>query len=80
MIRGLLAALLVLPAIAAPAQTRNQAAAAGGAGVTARLQSQGYGQIHNLRRTSDGKWVGEATRNGVPVTVTSDPAGTTIAR
>jgi len=28
----------------------------------------------------DGKWTGKATRNGVPVTVTSDQAGTTIAR
>jgi hypothetical protein len=62
------------------AQTRNQAAAAGAAGVTTRLQSQGYGNIHDLRRTPDGKWVGKATRNGVPVTVTSDPSGTTIAR
>ena len=80
MIRALLAALLVLPAIATSAQTRNQAAAAGAAGVTQRLQSQGYSSIHNLRRTQDGKWVGQATRNGVPVTITSEPSGTTIAR
>jgi hypothetical protein len=78
--RALLAALVVLPAVSAFAQTRNQAAAAGAAGVSARLQSQGYGNIHDLRRTSDGKWVGQATRNGVPVTVTSDPSGRTIAR
>jgi hypothetical protein len=81
MSRGLLAAALMVAAVAAAsAQTRNQAAPAGAAGVAARLQSQGYGNIHNLRRTQDGKWVGEATRNGVPVTVTSDPAGNTIAR
>jgi hypothetical protein len=78
--RAVLAALLVLPAVTGFAQTRNQAAAAGAAGVSARLQSQGYGNIHDLRRTSDGKWVGQATRNGVPVTVTSDPDGRTIAR
>ena len=71
--------LLVLP-LAVSAQTRNQAAAAGAAGVTTRLQSQGYGNIRDLRRMPDGKWTGKATRNGVPVTVTSDPAGTTIAR
>jgi len=80
MIRSLLAGVLVLGAVAAFAQSRNQAAPAGSAGVAARLQSQGYGNVHNLRRTQDGNWVGQATRNGVPVTVTSDPAGTTIAR
>jgi hypothetical protein len=80
MTRVLLAALLILLSASAFAQTRNQAAAAGAAGVTTRLQSQGYGNVHDLRRTPDGKWVGKATRNGVPVTVTSDPAGTTIAR
>lgn len=61
-------------------QTRNQAAAAGAAGVTSRLQSQGYKHVHDLRKTPDGKWVGTAMRNGYPVTVTSDQAGTTIAR
>ena len=80
MMRLLLAALLVFASAAALAQTRNQAAPAGAAGVAARLQWQGYADIHNLRRASDGKWVGEAIRNGRPVTVTSDPAGTTIAR
>jgi hypothetical protein len=80
MSRVLFAAMLVVLSSAASAQTRNQAAPAGAAGVTARLQSQGYGNIHNLRRAPDGKWMGEATRNGRPVMVTSDPAGTTIAR
>ena len=81
MIRLLLAVAIVSASTTAFAQqTRNQAAAAGAAGVSARLQSQGYGNIHDLRRTSDGKWVGQATRNGVPVTVTSDPSGRTIAR
>jgi hypothetical protein len=57
-----------------------RAAAAGAAGVSSRLQSQGYKDVHDLQRLPDGKWIGEAIRNGHPVTVTSDPAGTTIAR
>jgi hypothetical protein len=80
MTRVLLTAGLLVLSIGAFAQTRNQAAAAGSAGVTSRLQAQGYANIHNLRRGPDGKSVGEATRNGRPVTVTSDAAGTTIAR
>jgi len=80
MTRVLLASLLVLVSAAASAQTRNQASIAGAAGVTSRLQSQGYKDIRDLRPGPDGKWVGRATRNGVPVTVTSDRAGTTIAR
>jgi hypothetical protein len=80
MSRLVLAAVLVVLSGAAFAQTRNQAAAAGAAGVSSRLQSQGYKDVRDLRRMPDGKWVGEATRNGVPVTVTSDPAGTTISR
>ncbi len=80
MSRILLASTLVLVSLAAGAQTRNQASSAGAAGVTSRLQSQGYKEIRNLRPGADGKWVGQATRNGVPVTVTSDRAGTTIAR
>jgi hypothetical protein len=78
--RWLLASMLVLVSAAASAQTRNQASNAGAAGVTSRLQSQGYKDIRHLRPGPDGKWVGQATRNGVPVTVTSDRAGTTIAR
>jgi peptidase YpeB-like protein len=80
MSRALLAIAVVALSTAAFAQTRNQAAAAGAAGVSSRLQAQGYKDVHDLRRMPDGKWVGEATRNGAPVTVTSDPAGTTIAR
>ena len=80
MSRLLLASMIVLLAAGASAQTRNQATSAGAAGVAARLQSQGYTGVHNLHRGPDGKWVGDASRNGVPVRVTSDPAGTTIAR
>lgn len=80
MSRVLLASMLVLASVAVSAQTRNQASNAGAAGVASRLQAQGYKDIHNLRPGPDGKWVGQATRNGVPVTITSDRAGTTIAR
>ena len=80
MTRGLLAVAVVALSTTTFAQTRNQAATAGAAGVSSRLQTQGYKDVHDLRRMPDGKWVGEATRNGHPVTVTSDPAGTTIAR
>jgi len=58
----------------------NQTTQAGAAGVSSRLQSQGYSQIHNLHRGPDGKWVGEATRNGVRHTVTANPDGSTTAR
>jgi hypothetical protein len=75
-----LAAMAVLASVTAQAQTRNQASNAGAAGLTSRLRSQGYEEIRNLRPGADGKWVGQATRKGVPVTVTSDRAGTTIAR
>ncbi|HEY4170074.1 MAG TPA: PepSY domain-containing protein [Reyranella sp.] len=81
MIRLFLAVTIATVSTAAFAQTtRNQAVPAGTAGVTSRLQSQGYKDVHDLRKTPDGKWVGTAMRNGHPVTVTSDQAGTTIAR
>jgi hypothetical protein len=81
MTRLLLAVAIVSASTTAFAQqTRNQAAAAGAAGVTSRLQAQGYKDVQNLRKMPDGNWVGTAMRNGHPVTVTSDRAGTTIAR
>jgi len=67
-------------AVAQPPSTRNQAAAAGAAGVAAHMQALGYSDIHDLRRGPDGKWVGQAIRNGVPVTVTAEPQGNVIAR
>jgi hypothetical protein len=73
-------AIMILSMPTFAQQPRNQATAAGAAGVTSRLRSQGYKDVHDLRRMPDGKWVGTAMRNGHPVTVTSDPAGTTIAR
>ncbi|HEY6979815.1 hypothetical protein [Reyranella sp.] len=85
--RAWLAAALVLAASAASAQTMpkgpvstSQTTKAGAAGVAARLQSQGYSQIRNLRRGPDGKWIGEAKRNGVGYTVTASPDGTLTAR
>jgi hypothetical protein len=80
MIRVILVVAIVAVSTTAFAQTRNQAAAAGAAGVTSRLQAQGYKDVQGLHRMPDGKWVGTALRNGHPVTVTSDRAGTTIAR
>ncbi len=50
------------------------------AGVAARLQAQGYSSIENLHKGPDGKWVGTATRNGVPVSVTAEPDGGISAR
>lgn len=82
-----LAASLVLAISAANGQTMpkgpastSQTTKAGAAGVAARLQSQGYSEIHNLRRGPDGKWIGEAKRNGVGYTVTANPDGTLTAR
>ena len=82
-----LAAALVLAVSAANAQTMpkgpastSQSTRAGAAGVTARLQSQGYSEIHSLRRGPDGKWTGQAKRNGVSHTVTANPDGSVTAR
>jgi hypothetical protein len=80
----LLIALIGLSAAAAAQTpqkptTHNQSAATA-AGVAARLQAQGYSEIHGLRRGPDGKWVGQATRNGVPVTITAGPEGDVTAR
>ena len=59
--------------------TKNQSSATA-AGVAARMQALGYSEIQNLHRGPDGKWVGQATRNGAPVTVTTDSEGKVIAR
>ncbi len=81
---ALLLALIILSA-AAQAQTpqtpstKTQSTATA-AGVAARLQAQGYSEIQNLHRGPDGKWVGNATRNGVPSTVTVGPQGDVTAR
>ena len=80
----LLLAVVVLstPASAQTPQTpstKNQSTVTA-AGVAARLQAQGYSEIQNLHRGPDGKWVGNATRNGVPVTVTAGPEGDVKAR
>lgn len=81
----LLLALVALSASASaqPPQaptTRSQTSAAGAAGVAARMQALGYTEIHNLHRGPDGKWVGNAERNGAPVTVTAEPQGGITAR
>jgi hypothetical protein len=82
--RGVLLLALVLSA-SANAQTpqipstKNQSSVTA-AGVAARLQAQGFSEIQNLHRGPDGKWVGQATRNGVPSTVTIGPEGDVTAR
>lgn len=82
-----LAAALILAVSTASAQTMprgpaptSQTTNAGAAGVAARLQSQGYSEIQNLHRGPDGRWVGEARRNGVRHTVTANPDGTVTTR
>ena len=82
---GLLA--LCLPLTGASAQPMRkgapgigQANIIGAAGMTARLQAQGYSDVHNLRVGPDGRsWMGEATRNGISHTVIASPDGTVIA-
>jgi len=82
---GVLLLALVALSTSASAQTpqapttRSQTTATA-AGVAARMQALGYTEIHNLRRGPDGKWVGDATRNGAPVSVTAEPQGSITAR
>jgi hypothetical protein len=83
----LLATSLVMVVPMAQAQTRptgpapaNQAVHDGAAGAAARMQAQGFSDIHDLRKGPDGKWTGEAMRNGVPSTVTAEPDGRLTAR
>jgi hypothetical protein len=84
--RGVLLLALIVLSTSAGAQTpqtpttRSQTSAAGVAGVAARMQALGYTEIHNLHRGPDGKWVGDASRNGVPVSVTAEPQGGITAR
>lgn len=83
----LLLALMVLSASASAqtlktpqVPTTHSQSTATAAGVAARLQAQGYSEIQGLHRGPDGKWVGQATRNGVPVSVTAEPDGGITAR
>jgi len=79
--KGLLLLAVVLLAGPALAQvSRNQAVPSGAAGVAARLNAQGFKDIHGLRQLPDGQWVGKATQNGVERAVTMQPDGTTVAR
>lgn len=83
--RGALLVASIVLSTSASAQTpqapstKNQSAVTA-AGVAARLQAQGYSDVQNLHRGPDGKWVGQATRNGVPSTVTVGPQGDVTAR
>jgi len=85
--RLFLATALVMAASTVAAQTKpstpaptNQAVEAGAAGVAARMQAQGFSEIHNLRKRPDGTWTGEAMRNGVAATITAEPDGRLTAR
>jgi hypothetical protein len=84
--RGVLLFAVVAMSASASAQTpqtpttRSQTSAAGAAGVAARMQALGYTEIHNLHHGPDGKWVGDAQRTGVPVTVSAEPQGGITAR
>jgi len=76
-----LAAMVVMAASAAGAQTRKMPVIdAGAASAAARMQAQGYTDIHNLHRETDGNWTGDANRNGVPTTVTTTPDGKVTSR
>jgi hypothetical protein len=83
--RGVLLLALVVLSTSASAQTpqtpttRSQTTATA-AGVAARMQALGYTDVHNLHRGPDGKWIGEAVRNGAPVSVTAEPEGGITAR
>ena len=82
--RVLLLAMIVLSASAGAqtpqAPSTHSQSTATAAGVAARMQALGYTDIHNLHRGPDGKWIGEASRNGVPVSVTAEPQGGITAR
>jgi hypothetical protein len=79
--RRIFAALaLIAFASAASAQTKPGANAAVAADTKVRLQALGYKDVHDLRRNSDGQWVGKATRGNVEKSVTVSPKGSVVAR
>jgi hypothetical protein len=82
---ALILAIVVLAGSAAAQTTArppaaNETNAGGTATVKSHMQSLGYKDIHELRQAPDGQWVGKATQNGVPHTVTVQPNGSTTAR
>ena len=77
----LLTLVLVAMAGAASAQTKpNPAGTIGSADAKVRLQTLGYKNVHDLRRGSDGQWVGKATRGNIEKSVTVPPRGGVVAR
>ena len=68
-----------MPPTAPPklAPSPSQTGAAGSAGVKARLESLGYKDIRDVRKTPDGRWQARAMRNDRSVTITTDPTGST---
>ena len=74
---------LALMSVALPALGQTpppQTNAGGSATVQSHMKSLGYKDIHDLRQGPDGQWIGTATQNGIPHTVTVQPNGSTTAR
>lgn len=75
-----LSAALIMGATAAMAQTSPRNADMSAAPAAARLQAQGYSEIHDLKRNPDGSWTAVATRNGMSLNVVEQPDGKITTR
>ena len=81
MTRFVVATVLMALAGSAAAQTKtNPANAPGAADTKVRLQTLGYKNVHDLRRSPDGQWTAKATRGNVEKSVTASPNGNVVAR
>ena len=81
MTRLVVATVLMALAGSAAAQTKtNPANAPGAADTKVRLQTLGYKNVHDLRRSPDGQWTAKATRGNVEKSVTASPNGNVVAR
>jgi hypothetical protein len=76
-----LALTLIFAAAAASAQTKpNPASTIGSADAKVRLQTLGYKDVHDLRRSADGQWTAKATKGHAEKSVTVSPRGPVVAR
>ncbi|MBV8191261.1 MAG: hypothetical protein JOY81_02590 [Alphaproteobacteria bacterium] len=80
-------AALIMSATAATAQAlphnlhqAKRVVDTGAASAAARLQAQGYSDIHDLKKGPDGNWTAVATRNGLSLTVVEQSDGKIVAR
>ena len=81
MTRLVVATVLMALAGSAAAQTKtNPANAPGAADTKVRLQTLGYKNVHDLRRSPDGQWTAKATRGNVEKSVAASPNGDAVAR